>query len=390
MYQRLGKAAYKANLDNTWLLADYLDHPERGFKSIHVAGTNGKGSTSHMLASVLQSAGYKVGLYTSPHLKDLRERIRINGAVIDEAAVVDFVAKHKSFFEAHQLSFFEMTVGMAFDYFLNQQVDIAVVEVGLGGRLDSTNILTPELSVITNIGLDHTQFLGDTLDKIAGEKAGIIKPGVPVVIGEAVAETQPVFDRIARECEAPIVYAQEISMKHYPCDLIGQYQQQNQQTALVALDQFQQLGWKLNKTDIEHGLAHVAQQTGLMGRWQQLQSSPRVICDTAHNAEGLSSVMAQLEEQSFEQLHMVIGMVNDKNLSKVLGLFPGEAIYYFCAAQIQRALPADELASAAQEKDLNGQVYASVEEAYRAALEAASPVDLIYVGGSTFVVAEVL
>ncbi len=390
MYQRVGKQAYKANLDNTIKLAGYLGNPEEHFKSIHVAGTNGKGSCSHMLASVLQEAGYKVGLYTSPHLKDFRERIRINGKPISKRSVSGFVSRHKAFFEANELSFFEMTVGLAFDHFKKEKVDIAVVEVGLGGRLDSTNIISPEVGVITNIGLDHTQFLGTTLTEIAIEKAGIIKPGIPVVIGETQAETRSIFEKIAKERGAPIYFAEAEIVAEYKTDLLGSYQQKNKRTVLAALQVLKKIGWKLPEAAIENGLQKVVANTGLLGRWQVLGEKPKIICDTAHNREGLTMVLEQLQNEPFEKLHVVLGMVNDKEVSNILSLFPKEATYYFCRPDVPRGLSEGILAEKAALSGLKGEVYKTVKLAYRAAVKNASKNDLIYVGGSTFVVAEVL
>ncbi|PKA83418.1 dihydrofolate synthase/folylpolyglutamate synthase [Ulvibacter sp. MAR_2010_11] len=390
MYQRIGKEAYKADLTNTRELAAHLKYPERHFKSIHVAGTNGKGSTSHMLASVLQEAGYKVGLYTSPHLKDFRERIRINGKTIPKKTVSGFMQKHSAFFETRELSFFEMTVGLAFDYFRKEKVDIAVVEVGMGGRLDSTNIIIPEVSVITNIGLDHTQFLGNDLAKIASEKGGIIKQNIPVVIGETQTETLHVFKKIAEEKGAPIVFADKETHLEYESDLRGIYQKKNKKTVLATLRTLQKKGWNISEENIKRGLLSVIANTGLMGRWQQLKDMPKVICDTAHNKEGLEIVLAQLKEQSYNKLHIVMGVVNDKNLESVLSLFPKEAIYYFCKPNVPRGLPEEILQKEAALFQLHGEVYVSVVLAYKEALKNATINDLIYVGGSTFVVAEVL
>ena len=390
MYQRVGQAAYKANLDNTLLLSDYLNHPEKAFKSIHVAGTNGKETTSHMLASVLQEAGYKVGLYTSPHLKDFRERIKVNGEMIPKRVVTSFIKKHKPFFEKHQLSFFEMTVGLAFDYFRIEKVDIAVVEVGMGGRLDSTNIITPEVSVITNIGWDHTQFLGDTLAKIAAEKAGIIKPNIPVVVGETLPETKPVFEEIALKNTAEIVFAENESFDFYPSDLIGSYQKMNQRTVITVLKMLKRKGWKFSEKDLKKGLKHVVENTGLLGRWQILQKSPKVICDTAHNKEGLMLTMKQLASENYNNLHIVLGVVSDKDLSKVLPLFPKNATYYFCEPKIPRAMPVVQLQREANAFNLIGEPFLSVKSAYQSALKNAEKEDVVYVGGSTFVVAEVL
>jgi dihydrofolate synthase/folylpolyglutamate synthase len=390
MYQRVGKAAYKADLSNTLKLAAYLDHPERGFKCVHVAGTNGKGSTSHMLASVLQEAEYNVGLYTSPHLKDFRERIKINGEMIPKRSVSAFVSRHRTFFEANQLSFFEMTVGLAFDYFRREKVDIAILEVGMGGRLDSTNIVTPEVSVITNIGLDHTQFLGTTLAKIAAEKAGIIKPGIPVVIGETLPETKPVFIRIAESNSAPLIWAEDDKIASLPSDLKGYYQKMNQRTVLSVLEILKGKGWKISKVHIKKGLLRVVSNTGLLGRWQMLQQNPKVICDTAHNKEGLSIVMRQLQLENYARLHVVLGMVSDKNLELILPLFPKDATYYFCEPQIPRAMKVETLERDAGTFGLKGGRFITVKEAFKSALKNASANDLIYVGGSTFVVAEVL
>ncbi len=390
MYQRVGQAAYKANLDNTLLLTNYLKYPEKDFKSIHVAGTNGKGSTSHMLASVLQEAGYKVGLYTSPHLKDFRERIKVNGEMISKRAVTSFIKKHKPFFELHQLSFFEMTVGLAFDYFKKEKVDIAVIEVGMGGRLDSTNIITPEVSVITNIGWDHTQFLGDTLEKIAVEKGGIIKPNTPLVIGETLPETKPVFEEIALKNTAEIVFAENKSFDFYPSDLKGSYQKMNQKTVLTTLKVLKQKGWKFSENHIKKGLKNVVKNTGLLGRWQILKKSPKVICDTAHNKEGLVLTMTQLHTEKHKNLHIVLGVVSDKDLSKVLPLFPKEAKYYFCEPKIPRAMSVVQLQREAKEFGLIGELFLSVKNAYKCALKHAEKEDVVYVGGSTFVVAEVL
>ena len=390
MYQRIGAAAYKVDLSNTLKLMRYLNKPQDSFKSVHVAGTNGKGSTSHLLASVLQEAGYKVGLYTSPHLKDYRERIKINGEVISEAFVVEFVAKHQPFFKNNNLSFFEMTVGLAFDYFRKEKVDIAIIEVGLGGRLDSTNVITPEVSVITNIGLDHTRFLGETLTEIALEKAGIIKPNIPVVIGETTSETKKVFQQKASENGSLIVFSEEETPSNYHTDLLGNYQKKNIQTALESLKLLQKKGWNISEENIKEGFLNTVENTGLQGRWQILQDNPKVICDTAHNKEGLRLVLHQLLKEKYDKLHIVLGVVNDKDLDKILPLFPNKATYYFCKPDISRGLPAMKLYQKAKEFNLKGDVYSSVEEAYKKALQHASRSDLIYIGGSTFVVAEVV
>ncbi len=390
MYQRVGQSAYKADLMATVNLATYLGNPERDFKSIHVAGTNGKGSTCHLLASVFQEAGYKTGLYTSPHLKDFRERIKINGKMIPEKNVFEFVQKHRTYMEQNQLSFFEMTVGLAFDYFRNEKVDIAIVEVGMGGRLDSTNIITPEISVITNIGLDHTQFLGTTLPQIAVEKGGIIKPGVPVVVGESLPQTQTVFKRIAAEKNAPIIFAEDHGSLDYPSDLKGGYQKKNIRTVLAALRILQNNAWEIPEENIKKGLLKSIGNTGLMGRWQVLGNRPKIVCDTAHNEDGLRIVMEHLKKEEYRQLHIVLGVVNDKDLSSVLPLFPKDAVYYFCKPNVPRGLDASLLTVRAKEIGLSGEEYISVKKAYKAALDATSEDDFIYIGGSTFVVAEVL
>ena len=390
MYQRVGQSAYKADLAATLNLAKYLKNPEKSFKSIHVAGTNGKGSTSHMLASVFQEAGYKTGLYTSPHLKDFRERIKINRQMISEQYVSNFVQNHRPFFESNQLSFFEMTVGLAFEYFRSENVDIAIVEVGMGGRLDSTNIITPEVSVITNIGLDHTQFLGDTLEKVAVEKAGIIKDRVPVIIGETSPETKRVFEEIALERNAPIVFAEMNDASTYSSDLKGSYQQKNIRTVISILRMLQKKGWNISEENIQKGLMNTVKNTGLMGRWQILGQAPKVICDTAHNREGLQIVLDQLASEDFQNLHIILGVVSDKDLASILPLFPKDATYYFCRPNIPRGLDASLLLSRARGFGLIGQEYISVSKAYEAALKAALPQDLVFVGGSTFVVAEVL
>ena len=389
MYQQQGASAYKKDLTNTILLANHLGNPERKIKTIHIAGTNGKGSVSNMLASVLQQAGYKTGLYTSPHLKDFRERIKINGKDIPEDFVCRFINDNKTFFEAQQLSFFEMTVGLAFDYFAEEQVDIAVIETGMGGRLDSTNIIIPLASVITNIGLDHTQFLGTTEAEIAGEKAGIIKQNIPVVIGEYTADTKPVFEKGANERNAPIYFAQDEVWELYPSDLTGVYQAQNQKTVLQTLDVLQQY-FQIPEEAIKQGLLNVTTNTGFMGRWQQIHSNPIAICDTAHNSHGLKLVMEQVLQQEYETLRIVFGVVNDKDLSSVLPLLPKDAHYYFCKPDVPRGLEASALQSEAAKYGLTGEIYSSVAEAYQTAMEESNKNDFIYIGGSTFVVAEIL
>ena len=390
MYQREGASAYKADLSNTIKLVNYLGNPQNDFKSIHVAGTNGKGSTSHMMASVFQEAGYKVGLYTSPHLKDFRERIKINGELIAEENVVHFIKRHQSFFLQNQLSFFEMTVGMAFDFFKNEKVEIAIIEVGLGGRLDSTNVIKPEIAVITNIGLDHTRFLGETIKEIAHEKAGIIKTGIPVVIGEYTEETKAVFLRKSKDTNSPVFFAEDILTPKLELDLLGDYQLKNSQTAYTALSVLKKMGWKLSKEIIQAGLIKVVDNTGLAGRWQILNHCPKIICDTAHNREGLSFVMKQLNMVNCDQLHIILGVVDDKNLDTILPLFPKNATYYFCKPNVVRGLDEEELKQKASQYSLVGQTYSSVNEAYKKSLIITSKKDLIFIGGSTFVVAEVL
>ena len=391
MYQRVGSSAFKKDLSNTLKLAAHLGFPERDFKSVHVAGTNGKGSSSHMIASVLQEAGYNVGLYTSPHLKDYRERIRINGSYISEEAVIDFIQNNKTFFEAENLSFFEMSVGMAFWYFAKEKVDIAVVEVGMGGRLDSTNIIIPEVSLITNIGKDHTQFLGTTLPEIAGEKAGIIKENVPVIISEKHPETQEVFIKTAEERNAAIVFAEELKAPvHLSTDLLGSYQEKNIKGVRAVIRQLISQGWKISEEHLREGLKNVRKNTNLRGRWDILQEFPKVICDTAHNSDGLKYVFNQLEDETFEHLHFVFGVVNDKDLDEVLPIFPKRATYYFCKPDVPRGLEAEKLMVKSIEFGLLGKVFNSVGEAYAAAIKAAGTKDLIFCGGSNFTVAEAM
>lgn len=389
MYQLQGASAYKKDLTNVNLLANHLDNPHKKIKCIHVAGTNGKGSTSHMLASILQEAGYKVGLYTSPHLKDFRERIKINGIEISEAFVCEFIEQHKSFFEANDMSFFEMSVGLAFDYFAKEKVDIAIIEVGLGGKLDATNIIIPLVSVITNIGIDHVQFLGNTLESIATEKAGIIKTEIPVVIGEYTPETKAVFLATAATNKAKIYFASDLISETYPSDLIGDYQTHNKKTVIQALTVLdEQTNFKVSTENIKSGLLHVVKNTGLLGRWQQLGKNPKVICDTAHNKNGLEIVLNQIQKETFDHLHIVLGVVNDKELDEVLPLFPKNATYYFCKPNIPRGLDAALLQEKALRFSLTGNTYSSVTEAYIASQNNSTKDDFIYIGGSTFVVAE--
>ena len=389
MYQLQGASAYRKDLVNTILLAIHLGNPELQIKTIHVAGTNGKGSTSSMIASVLQEAGYKVGLYTSPHLKDFRERIKINGIEISEDFVVDFIAKNKPFFEENNLSFFEMTVGLAFDYFVKQQIDVAIIEVGMGGRLDSTNIITPLVSVITNIGLDHTQFLGNTIEAIASEKAGIIKPNIPLVIGEYTNQTKEVFLAKAKDCQSDIYFASELITKDYPSDLLGDYQQHNKKTVVQTIEVLKS-HFVISEENLKNGLLNVIKNTGLSGRWQQIHSNPKVICDTAHNSHGLKIVLNQIQKEKFDKLFFVLGFVNDKDLDDVLALFPKNGNYFFCKPNIFRGLDSIILQEKATEFGLIGEIYNSVSEAYQEALKLSSKNDFIYIGGSTFVVAEIL
>ncbi len=423
MFHRLGAAAYKADLNNTLELCDLLDHPEKKFRSIHVAGTNGKGSVSCMIASILQEAGYKTGLFTSPHLKDFRERIRINGIMIPEESVVQFVEAYKQNFMEIQPSFFEWTAALAFNYFAKEKVEIAIMETGMGGRLDSTNVITPEVSVITNIGYDHMQFLGDTLEKIAIEKAGIIKRGVPVVIGEVQEEVAHVFTSFAEKMKTSSVFApvlwkvsqsqstessslesaidstvQIIDVYHkgiliykdLQLDLTGIYQQKNILAVLQAVNVLKENGFYITDTNIRSALKNVKALTGIRGRWDVLNIKPLVVADTAHNKPGLVEVLRQINMQKFNKLHFVLGLVNDKDISGILDLLPKDAIYYFCKADIPRGLTSEVLRNAALAYNLNGNSYDTVKEAYNAALQAANTGDMIYIGGSTFVVAEVL
>ena len=387
MYQRQGKTAFKKNLTNISAFCGELKNPQNKFASIHVGGTNGKGSTSHIISSILQEAGYKVGLYTSPHLKNFTERIRINGEEVSRNFVVDFITKNKYFLETQQLSFFEMTVGLAFAYFATQNVDIAIIEVGLGGRLDSTNIIHPEVAVITNIGYDHMQFLGDTLPEIAVEKAGIIKQNTPIIIGEKQDSVVDVFVQKAIQMNADIYFASD-KQYDYESDLLGCYQEKNMSTAIHAVKALK--GYVISESHIINGLKNVVQNTNFKGRWQILQYKPLVICDTAHNREGLSYVMNQLASLSFNKLHMVLGVVNDKKLDDILTLFPLEATYYFCKPNIPRGLNEVDLQSTAENFHLVGDAYASVHEAYLKAISDAEINDVVFVGGSTFVVAEVI
>ena len=421
MFTRVGSSAFKADLTNTIALCERLDNPQHKFKSIHIGGTNGKGSTSHMLAAVLQTAGYKTGLYTSPHLKDFRERIRINGEMISEQEVVHFVAEHKIDFEEIEPSFFEMTVALAFDIFARHQIDIAIIEVGLGGRLDSTNIITPLLSIITNIGWDHMNMLGNTLPEIAAEKAGIIKPGIPVIIGEYQPEIAGVFTQKAEKENAELIFASEqwieesqesraesqettqlvevtITSIHnsqptthnLKLDLTGTYQLKNVKNVLSAVQELRRQGFIITDEHVQHALAHVKSLTGLQGRWYTLNTNPLTICDTGHNPEGIAEVLKNIALVKYEHLHFVLGMVNDKDITKVLSLLPQNATYYFCKPDIPRGLDEASLKEQAEAIGLQGKVYPSVPEALNAAQHAATQKDLVFAGGSTFVVAEIV
>jgi dihydrofolate synthase/folylpolyglutamate synthase len=416
VFHRIGKAAYKANLDNSVLLDKYFGNPHKKYKTVHVAGTNGKGSVSHIIASVLHSADYKTGLYTSPHLFDFKERIKINGQEIPEQKVIDFVEENKSFIERLRPSFFEITSSMAFCFFAREEVDVAVIETGLGGRLDSTNIITPELSIITNIGLDHTEFLGDTLDKIAGEKAGIIKPHIPVVVGEKHEQTSGIFIAKAKETNSPVFFAEDClkilsaenksgkqiftfasqNKELFPndiftvsLDLEGNYQSKNIVTALTSLAVLRNKSFEISNESEQEGLANVASNTGFKGRWQILKKNPTVICDTGHNAHGLACTMKQIKEQNYEHLYFVLGFVGDKDLNSIIPLLPADAYYLFTQASIPRAMDAVTLAQQCIASGFKGEIVATVGEAVQKALEKASANDAIFIGGSTFVVAEI-
>lgn len=413
MFQRVGAAAYKADLNNTIALCKELGNPQNKLQCIHVAGTNGKGSTSHMLAAVLKKAGYKVGLYTSPHMVDFRERIKINGKMIPKEYVVEFVEKYQAKFEKIEPSFFEWTVGLAFDYFSAQEVDVAVIEVGLGGRLDSTNVITPIVSVITNIGYDHMNLLGDTLAKIGVEKAGIIKERTPVVVSQYQPEAAPIFNEKAKQLKSPITFGDKIykvtgftknkdginvevlnkknnAVLNYQLDLSGSYQVKNILGVLAALEEIVKAGFVVSEENIKDGLKQVVKLTGLSGRWQTLNEKPLIICDTGHNEDGIKEVLKNIEATPHKNLHMVIGMVNDKEVTKVLSLLPKTATYYFTKASIPRALNENELATQAKVLGLKGETYETVKEAIEAAKKKTKANDLIFVGGSTFVVADAL
>lgn len=391
MFHRVGPAAYKPGLDNTWALLELVGNPQDGLKTVHVAGTNGKGSTSHMIAAVLQRAGYKTGLYTSPHLKDFRERIRINGVMIPEEEVVTFVNEYHKTWQAIQPSFFEITVAMCFWYFKRAGIDIAVIETGLGGRLDSTNVIVPEVSVITNIGYDHMNLLGDTIEKIAAEKAGIIKAGRPVVLGAMREEAKEVMLRKASEMQSPVIDSAAIANKYIPeASLKGLYQHENRATAFMVLRTLAVMGWRLQEEHIVSGFEQVVELTGLLGRWQKLNDKPLVIADVAHNEDGIRIVLEQIRQTPYQRLHVVLGLVGDKDVARVLKMLPANAIYYFCKADIPRGMDAQLLKQQAEEFQLKGTSFSSVMHAYEAACDAAEQEDFIFIGGSVFTVAEVL
>lgn len=389
MFQRIGAAAYKADLSNTIAFCELMDNPQDKFKSIHIAGTNGKGSISSALASIFATCGYKTGLFTSPHLKDYRERIRINGAKISEEFVIDFVEKYKTEAAALEPSFFEYTCAMAFAYFAEAEVDIAILEVGMGGRLDSTNVVTPEIAVITSIGLDHQQYLGTTLEEIAAEKGGIIKPNVPVVIGNNEAGIETILANLAIRKEAPFVFARD-TRRVYATDLKGAYQTENMRTVATVVSVARDLGFELKEACAEEGAMHVAENTGLRGRWETLSIQPRIIVDVGHNASGVARVVEALRRESFVRLHMVWGMVSDKDASAILKLLPTSATYYWCKPDVPRGKNAQELGTEAMKFSLEGRDYPSVTDALAAAKREAGLSDLIFVGGSVFVVAEIL
>lgn len=383
MYQRTGAAAYKKDIGNIIEACNFLDNPHKKFKSIHIAGTNGKGSTAHLISSILQEAGFKTGLYTSPHMKDFRERIKINGVKINENDVISFVTTNKKNFEKINMSFFEYTVALAFDHFAKEKVDIAIIETGLGGRLDSTNIISPEISVITNIGYDHMNLLGNSLKQIAIEKAGIIKEKTPVLIGRKQIETETVFEEKASQKNTSVFYAKQNEVKFN----VPNYQKENINTSISAI---KILDWKISNQEINDGIKNVNQNTGLRGRWETLSKNPKIICDTGHNVDGISNIISQLKQIKFNKLHIVFGTVNDKKINDILNLLPKDAKYYFCKAKIDRALNADKLKSIANEYKLIGESFESVEKALLNAKNNAKKEDLIFIGGSTFVVAEVI
>ena len=387
MYQRKGTIAYKADIGNIVQVTEKLGNPHQDFKSIHIAGTNGKGSTSHLLASVLQEAGYKIGLYTSPHLKDFRERIRINGEMIKQEDVIQFITENKGWFSHIGMSFFEMTVALAFHHFAKEKVDIAVIEVGLGGRLDSTNIIKPELSIITNIGLDHTELLGDSIQKIAREKGGIIKPKTPILIGRKQHQTESIFDEIAKKNHSKLYYAENCDID---IGLKGDYQYENKNTAYTAIKILKTLNWNILDKHIIKGFKNVQYNAKLLGRWMTLGKSPTIICDTGHNIDGIKLIVEQIEKTQYDNLHIIFGVVNDKSIESILKLLPKKAQYYFCQAQIPRAMNVNLLYTKAQKHKLIGDCFKSVKDAFKNAKSVAKKNDLIFVGGSTFIVAEII
>ena len=390
MYQNIGQSAYKKDLSNIILISEHLNNPHNNFKSIHIAGTNGKGSCSHMLSSILQEADYKVGLYTSPHLVDFRERIKINGDMISEDSVSKFMHENFDFFESNNLSFFEMTVGLAFDYFSKNKVDIAIIEVGMGGRLDSTNIINPILSIITNISLDHTRFLGSNISAIAKEKAGIIKENIPVVIGETQQEISPIFNDIAKSKNSEIIFADHFIYHNYDCDLKGDYQKKNIKTVLKSIEILKYLDYKIIDSHIETGLNNVSNNTGLQGRWQVIQKKPMIICDTAHNEAALDDVISQLTDMDYSDLHFIIGFSNDKDLEKISKLFPEDSKYYFVQSKVGRARCAKQVRDIFKLNNRNGDYYKSIENTIKYVNGISKENDIIFIGGSTFVVSEII
>lgn len=389
MFQRTGAAAYKKDLGNISALMEHLDNPHHDYKTIHIAGTNGKGSSSHMLASILQESGYKTGLTTSPHLKDFRERIRVNEQICSEEFVIEFIDKNAAFIENLKASFFEVSIAMAFTYFSKQKVDVAVIETGLGGRLDSTNIINPDLSVITNIGLDHTAILGETIEEIAAEKAGIIKPNVPVIIGEAENKLREIFIKKAAENSSEILFVQDKELPDYPSDLQGVYQEKNKRTVFAGIQVLKNLGYHISENAIKNGFLKTVKNTGLRGRWEKLQENPLVIADTAHNPHGLSEIRKQLSQTTYKKLHLVLGFVNDKDVLSILEFFPQNAYYYFSEPDVPRKLSVAELKEIIP-AELEATYYENIKTALNEAIQKASPEDLVYIGGSTFVVAEIL
>ena len=389
MYQNIGDSAYKKDLSNIILICEHLNNPQNNFKSIHIGGTNGKGSCSHMLSSIIQEANYKVGLYTSPHLVDFRERIKINGDMISKDSVLKFMHENFDFFESNNLSFFEMTVGLAFDYFSKNKVDIAIIEVGMGGRLDSTNIINPILSIITNISLDHTRFLGSNISDIAKEKAGIIKDNIPVVIGQTQQEISPIFTEIAKSKKSEIIFADHFTYDTYNCDLKGDYQKKNIKTVLKSTKILKDLDYKINDSHIKTGLSNVSNNTGLQGRWQFIQRKPMIICDTAHNEAALREVISQLMDMEYSDLHFIIGFSNDKNLKKISKIFPEDSKYYFVQSKVGRARDAKEVRDIFKLNNRCGDYYKSIENTINYVKGVSKENDIIFIGGSTFVVSEI-